>query len=144
MLASSPENSVSDALASFQSGAGTVKADARFIWVHLGPLRIPVPNPGHLTAHDLHHVALGAPPNVTGEIQVGVFELRSGCANWLIFILDLAALLVGLVSRPRDVLRWWRSYASCRSLYGREDLPTVMQWDLEALRRELRVATSIR
>jgi hypothetical protein len=128
---------VSDALLRFQSGAGTVTADARFIWVHLGPLRIPVPNPGHLTAHDLHHVALGAAPDVTGEIQVGIFELRSGCANWLILVLDVAALLVGLVTRPCDVFRWWRSYACCRSLYGREDLTSVLQWDLEALRAEL-------
>jgi hypothetical protein len=128
---------VRDALARFHTGRETVSADARFIWVTLGWLRLPVPNPGHLTAHDLHHVALGADPDVVGEIQVGVFELRTGCANWLIFLLDAAALFVGVLSRPRDVLRWWRRYATCRSLYGRADLQSLLLWDLEVLRAHL-------
>jgi hypothetical protein len=128
---------VRDALAQFHAGRETVSADARFIWVSLGWLRLPVPNPGHLTAHDLHHVALGAAPDVAGEVQVGVFELRTGCANWLIFLLDVAALLVGLLSRPRQVLHWWRRYAGCGSLYGRSDLTSLLRWDVDALRAQL-------
>ena len=125
---------VRDALAAFVAGFNTVTPDAPIIWVHLGWLRVPVPNPGHLEAHDLHHIVLGAGPDVAGEVQVGVFELRTGCATWSIFFLDLLALIVGLLWRPRDVLRWWKQYAGCRTLYRRPDLKAMLDWELAELR----------
>lgn len=125
---------VRDALAAFVAGFNTVTPDAPIIWVHLGWLRVPVPNPGHLEAHDLHHIVLGAGPDVAGEVQVGVFELRTGCATWSIFFLDLLALIVGLLWRPRDVLRWWKQYAGWRTLYRRPDLKAMLDWELAELR----------
>ncbi len=58
--------------------------------------------------------------------------------GWLrvpvIFFLDLLALIVGLLWRPRDVLRWWKQYAGWRTLYRRPDLKAMLDWELAELR----------
>lgn len=128
-----------EALAAFRAAYGrrTASIDARWIWVKLGFLRIPVPNPGHLLAHDLHHTILGAPPTLAGEAQVGVFELRSGCANALVWFLCAGSVLIGLFQRPRSVLRWWRAYRGCRTLYRHPEIERMLDLDVEVLRERV-------
>lgn len=92
-----------------QSGAFTLR---------LGPLRLALPNPGHLDLHDMHHVALGAPPDVLGEIQVGAFEVCSGFPTAYIGLFDVAAVLLGLLCFPRRTIAWLRAYRRCGSFYG--------------------------
>lgn len=124
------------ALAAFQAtyARRTVSHDARWISVKLGWLTLPVPNPGHLPEHDLHHALLGAPPTLEGEAHVGVFELRSGCATWLIWFLCAGSVLIGLFRRPRAVLGWWRAYRGCTSLYDHPEFDRIVEMDVDAVR----------
>lgn len=125
-----------EALAAFQAtyARRTVSHDARWISVRLGWLTIPVPNPGHLPEHDLHHALLEAPPTLEGEAHVGVFELRSGCATWLIGFLCAGSVLIGLLRSPRSVLRWWRAYRGCTSLYDHPEFERLLDRDADDVR----------
>jgi len=109
---------------------------AEALVVRLGPLKLPFPNPGKLPFHDLHHLALDAPPRFWGEVEVSVFELRAGPPTWLIGLLCIGAIALGAMLSPRRVSRWWRRYAGCRALYG-ADLPALMTMDVEALRARM-------
>ena len=135
-----------EALAAFQARytRRNARPSARWIWVRIGPLKVPVPNPGKLVPHDLHHVLLEAPPTLEGEAHVGVFELRSGCATWLIWFLCAGSVLIGLVQRPRAVVRWWRMYRGCRSLYDHPELERLVGLDVDDLRRFVGLPPSLR
>lgn len=107
--------------------------------VRLGPLKLPFPNPGYLPFHDLHHLALNAPPRFWGEVEVSVLELRSGCPTWLIWFLCVAAIALASLVAPRRVLRMWRRRAGCRNVYRGHAYPDLLAMDLGALRRLMRL-----
>lgn len=125
-----------DALDQFQARyeRRTVQHGARWIWVKIGFVTLPIPNPGHLRAHDLHHAMLEAAPTLEGEAHVGVFELRSGCPTLLIGFLCAGAVLLGLFQRPRAVMRWWRAYRGCRNFYRHPELDRILTLELEQVR----------
>lgn len=129
-----------DALAAFRAryARRTASQDGNFS-VEIGPLTVPVPNPDHLHEHDLHHVLLGAAPTLEGETHVSVFELRTGCATWLIWFLCVGAVLIGLVQRPRSVWRWWRAYRGCKSLYGHPEFDRLLDLDVDDVRAMVRL-----
>jgi hypothetical protein len=106
----------------------------RLFWVRLGPLRVPVPHPGQLHWHDLHHLALGYEPDLVGEMEISAFELRTGVTTLMVLLLCLAGVALGLLWAPRRTARAWRNARGCRSLYA---CPTphheVLQWRREAL-----------
>lgn len=125
---------VADALDAFLAKHGLDRGGytADSLVVRLGPVKLPFPNPGLLPFHDLHHLALDAPPRFWGEVEVSIFELRAGPPTWLIGFLCIGAIGLGSLLAPRRVARWWRRYAGCRALYG-ADLAELMAMDLETL-----------
>ncbi len=106
------------------------------LFVRLGPLRLPFPNPQLLPFHDLHHVAIDAAPDFWGEVEVSVLELRSGTPTWLIWFLCVGAIFFGALLSPWRVVRIWRRYAGCHNLY-REDLHELLALDVDDLRRRV-------
>lgn len=117
-------------------GRGTTgRRGARVLWLKLGPIPIPVPNPGQLHWHDLHHVALGCDSTLAGEAEVSAFELRTRPRNKLVWWLCVGSVCVGLLVAPRSVLRGWRHARGCRNLYS-DSMPyaEVLDWSCEALR----------
>ncbi len=104
--------------------------------VRLGPLELPFPNPGKLPFHDLHHLALDAPPRFWGEVEVSILELRAGPPTWLIGFLCVGAIALGAMLAPRRVARMWKRYEGWRSLYE-ADLAEVLAMDLETLRAHM-------
>lgn len=125
-----------DALAAWRTRHGrTDDGGRRLFWVGFGPLRLPVPHPGQLHWHDLHHVALGYEPDLVGEIEVSAFELRTGAANVVVLFLCLTAMTLGGLLAPRRTLRAFRAARVARNLY-RCPVPhaQVLEWSLEELR----------
>lgn len=110
---------VSAALAAWRAASpDRVDPDGPTLWVPIGVVRVPVPNPKRLPAHDLHHLLLGADTDLWGEIQVSTFELRTGPPTAFILALCVAAVAAGLLLAPRLTLRAWRRAAGCRNAYG--------------------------
>lgn len=135
-------DTVGDALARFRARHGLPLEDhpAGPFVVRVGPLSWAFPNPGRLHRHDLHHLALDAPPTFWGEVEVSAFELRTGPPTRLIAFLCVGAVLLGTLGAPRRVLRAWRRARGCRSLY---DDPTddvsLRACTLDALRARIGV-----
>jgi hypothetical protein len=115
-------------------GRGVGEEDrTRIFWVALGPLTLPVPHPGKLRWHDLHHVVLGYETDVIGEIEISAFELRTGVKSLMVLLLCLAGVALGLFVAPRRTLRAWREAKGRRNLYG---LPweELKEWPMSEVR----------
>ena len=111
----------------------------RLFWIALGPVSIPVPHPGQLRWHDLHHLALGYEPDLVGEMEVSAFELRTGVKTGMVLLLCLAGLSLGLLCAPGRTSRAWRRARGQRNLYGGA-LPyeQVLGWTVDELRDWIR------
>jgi hypothetical protein len=97
--------------------------DARWVTLRAGGIPVLVlPNTaGRVRAvrfHDLHHVATGYQTTWTGEGEIAAWELASGCGSFLAaWVLNLSALVVGLVISPRRVFRAFVRGRHSQNLY---------------------------
>jgi hypothetical protein len=114
---------------------------ARGFVLTLGPLRLPMPNPGRLHLHDLHHIGLGAEQDFWGEVEVSVFELRGGAPTAYITALCISGIALGALRAPRRVWRWWCAYAGVQTLYPEPDYPALLRLSRADLRARMRLAT---
>jgi hypothetical protein len=88
--------------------------------------------------HDLHHVATGYGTDLAGEAEIGAWELAAGCDSPFLYLINGAAVAIGLCIAPRRVLaaarRGWRA----RSLYrGVVDAERAKAMTVAELRRWL-------
>ncbi len=115
----------------------------RVFWLTVGPLRVPLPHPGQLHWHDLHHVALGYGSDLIGEMEVSAFELRTGPANAVVLFLCVSAVLLGALVAPRRTLEAFRSARGARNLY-RCPIPNeqLLDWPIDALRGWMRLTAA--
>jgi hypothetical protein len=127
---------VGEALTAWRERHGRTESDGRrLFWVSFGPLRIPVPHPGQLHWHDLHHIALAYEPDLVGEIEVSAFELRTGTANVVVLVLCLAAVSLGVFIAPRRTFRAFRRARGTRNLYACPvSNADVLEWHVDELR----------
>lgn len=137
---------VAEALADFfrEHGLDREGYRAERLVVHLGPITLPFPNPGLLPFHDLHHVALAAlgrpsAPTFWGEVEVSALELRAGPPTALIALLCVGALGLAAVIAPLKVIRTYRRYAGCASLYGEQDYAMLLALPMDALLSRMRL-----
>jgi hypothetical protein len=107
----------------------------QIFWVKLGPISVPIPHPGQLHWHDLHHMALGYETDLPGEMEISAFELRTGPRTWMVWILCLLGVTLGTFRCPRRILASWRRGKGARNLYaGKVPYETVMGWSVDELR----------
>ncbi len=112
--------------------------DARWATLRAGGIPVLVlPNTaGRVRAvrlHDLHHVVTGYETTWTGEGEIAAWEIASGCGGFFAaWVLNLSALVVGLVIAPRRAFR-----AFVRGRHSENLYKTAGEWS-EAL-LELRV-----
>src|SRR2546423_11750075 len=97
-----------------QSVSGGVR---RTFVVRLGAIPIPLPDPGKLPLHDLHHFATGYGRDLAGEGEISAFELRSGGAPVFVRLLCVAAIGCAMFVTPRRVIRAWRGARGTRTPY---------------------------
>ncbi|MCX4246207.1 Coq4 family protein [Paraliomyxa miuraensis] len=116
--------------------------DERWVKVALGPIPFAFPNSAArvkaVRYHDLHHVLTGYATTMTGEAEIGAWELASGCgampAAW---ILNMLALAIGLVADRRAA---WAAFVRGRhseNLYRLRYDDALLERSLGEQRREL-------
>ena len=99
-----------------------------WVWVKLGPISFPFPNPPARRAaihlHDLTHMITGYDTSWTGEGEVAAYELASGFPPkfWIGWIYSPMTLFTGFLVAPRRVIRAWRRGRGRSNLY-KLDLP---------------------
>jgi len=104
----------------------------------IGRLRVPLPNPGLLSLHDLHHVATGFGSGLLGEAEVSAFELRAGCRSFMVHILCIGAVLLGMIIAPRRIMGVWKRSRGARTLYHTAiPYDALLDMDLVELRQLL-------
>lgn len=113
-------------------------------WVKLmaGPVPLYFPNTAARVAavrrHDVHHVLTGYDTTWVGEAEIGGWEIASGCGRfWAAWVLNLQALLVGMVLAPRAVLRGYVWGRRTTNLYHGDFPDSLLDEELGVLRARL-------
>ena len=82
----------------------------RYFKIKIGPLLIPVPNTrSRLKAvkfHDIHHILTGYTALWKGEVEIGAWEISSGCGDLLIaWLLNFGSFGVGIFLYPKALFK---------------------------------------
>jgi hypothetical protein len=140
---------VAGALAAWREQSGQAAAPPgrtpwfRLFWVKVGPIAIPVPHPGQLHWHDLHHLVLGYRTDLVGEMEISAFELRTKPRTFVVLLLCVAGVVTGMIWAPRRTIAAWRRGAGARNLYGAElDYDALMKGTVAALAAWMRVESA--
>ena len=80
----------------------------KFFKIKLGSFYIPIPNTKSRLAavkfHDIHHILTEYPATWKGEVQIGAWEIASGCGPYFAaWLLNFGSLAVGLVLYPKKL-----------------------------------------
>jgi len=78
--------------------------------IKLGPLYIPMPNiksrVDAVRIHDIHHLVTEYNADWKGEVEIGAWEIASGCEKYSVaWLLNLGSFFVGMIIYPRSLLR---------------------------------------
>lgn len=96
---------------------------AAWFRVRIGPISIWLPNPPArrraVFFHDVNHVLTGYDTAFSkGEMEIGAFEIGSGCGPFLAaWFLNAVMMTFGLVVRPRSVYRAFVRGRAAESIY---------------------------
>ncbi len=120
---------------------------ARWVRFRAGPLVVPVPNTSARVAalplHDLHHIATGYDTSWTGEAEIAAWELGAGCGRYIAaWLLNLAAVPIGLVIAPRRTWRAFHKGRHTRTLYDESWDAAWLERSVGALRARLDLGTT--
>lgn len=129
-----------------RGGFSEAQYTARFARFRIGRFSVPVPNTRGraraLPCHDLHHVLTEYPTTWRGEAEIAAWELASGCGRHLtVWLINLAAMGLGLFIAPRAVLRAFTRGRRCGNLYASHDPPVaeLLGQTVGHVRRRLRL-----
>ena len=101
--------------------------------VRLGPLRIPLPNPGirkqALLYHDIHHLVAGYNTVFSdGDMAIAAFEVGAGCGRYVIaWYINLCLMALGVFIKPRSVFEAFVRGRNCSSTYERSEDRSVLR-----------------
>jgi hypothetical protein len=115
---------------------------ARWVKIQLGPAPLSLYNSKArvraVRYHDLHHILTEYETTLTGEAEIAAWELASGCRRYLAaWILNIGALLVGLMLSPKKVVVAYKRGRKSSNLYGREFSQELLSTSIGKLRSEL-------
>lgn len=90
--------------------------------------------------HDIHHVLTGYDTTWSGEAEIAAWELASGCGRYYAaWVLNLAALAVGLIVCPRRTFAAFRRGRVSENLYPAGFSDELLDATVGELRRRLRL-----
>lgn len=140
---------VADARADYFSRAGFASDGGyndRWVWLKAGRVRFfAFPNTAArvraVKLHDLHHLLAEYDTTWAGEAEIGAWELAAGCGrHYAAWVLNSAAVLVGLLLYPRRVGAAFARGRRSRTLYATEFSDDLLRLTVGELRRRLSIA----
>lgn len=146
-----PETTVRQARQRYFEHNGLGEGGYEDRWVILRAAGLPVavfPNSKQrvrsVRLHDIHHVLTGYGTSFVGEAEIGAWELTSGCRDhYAAWVLNIAAVLIGLPLAPRAIWRAARRGRESQNLYGREWDDSLLDRTLGELRSELGIGPAV-
>jgi hypothetical protein len=125
--------------AGFDSDGGYA---AKWVKLKVGPARVAFPNSAcrvrSVKLHDVHHILTEYDTSWTGEAEIAAWEVASGCRDhYVAWLLDLGAMLVGLVIAPKRTFRAFVRGRRSRNLYNGDFTPTLLESTVGELREKL-------
>jgi hypothetical protein len=118
--------------------------DVKWVKLRIGPMPFAFPNTAQrvrsVRLHDLHHVVTDYATDMTGEAEIGAWEIASNCRDhWAAWVLNLFAMGIGLLIAPA---RLWRAFVRGRhsaNLYEDDFREAMLDQRVRDLRGRLRL-----
>lgn len=94
--------------------------DLKWFKIKLGPIYIPFPNTKSRIAavkiHDIHHLVTEYPAIMRGEVEIGAWEIASGCGNYFMaWILNAGSFLIGIFFWPKALFNAFLRGRKCKT-----------------------------
>ena len=111
--------------------------------IKLGPLHIPLPNiksrVDAVKIHDIHHILTEYNADWKGEIEIGGWEIASGCEKYtMAWLLNLGSFFIGMFLYPRSLFKAFMSGRRCETnLYFKSDYEKFSNATVGELRRKI-------
>ncbi len=113
----------------------------RWVHIHIGPFPFAYPNTEGrrraAPAHDLHHVVTGYATDLTGEGELGAWEVGAGCRDRTGLLLSLLVFGFALAWSPRRMFKAFLRGRYCRNLLGTRCEGALLQRSVASVRAEL-------
>lgn len=146
-----PELTVRDARARYfaVNNFGWGGYDDKWVKVEYGRLRFYFPNTkGRVKVvkyHDIHHILTEYGTSLSGEAEIGAWEVATGCTrNPAAWLLNLSAFAWGLVINPQGVYKAFRRGRQSANLYHLPFNDELLSAKVGDLRRELNLDQPLR
>ncbi len=115
--------------------------DDRWVHIHVGPFAFAYPNTEGrrrvAPAHDLHHVLTGYATDLTGEGELGAWEVGAGCRERTGLLLALLVFGFSLAWSPRRMFEAFLRGRYCRNLLDTRCERALLQRSVASVRAEL-------
>lgn len=126
------------------NGFGDGGYDVKWVKLMIGPFPFAFPNTAQrvrsVRLHDLHHVVTDYGTDMTGESEIGAWEIASSCRDhWAAWVLNLFAMGIGVLIAPA---RLWRAFLRGRrsaNLYDDDFREAMLDQKVLELRSRLRL-----
>ena len=146
MNAYSPELTLRDARTQYfaVNNFGWGGYDDKWVKVEYGLLRFYFPNTKGrakvVKYHDLHHILTEYGTSLSGETEIGAWEVATGCTRSLAaWLLNLSGFAWGLVINPKDVYKAFLRGRQSANLYHLPFDDELLSASVGDLRRQLKL-----
>jgi len=151
MSAYSPELTLRDARTQYfaVNDFGWGGYDDKWVKVEYGLLRFYFPNTkGRVKVvkyHDLHHILTEYETSLSGEAEIGAWEVATGCTrNLAAWLLNLSGFAAGLVINPKGVYKAFLRGRQSANLYHLPFNDELLSSRVGDLRQKLKLDEAIR
>ena len=116
-------------------------ADARWVWIKIGPIPFAYPNTKArkrlVQVHDLHHLLTGYPTDLVGEAELGAWEIGTGIRDRSAVRYEIRVLGFMLPRFPSRLRTAFVRGRHCENLIGRHLDDAMLARTVGDLRCEL-------
>ncbi|MEO8088319.1 MAG: hypothetical protein ABI763_15970 [Bacteroidota bacterium] len=118
---------------------------SKWFKIKLGRLYVPLPNiKSRIDAvkiHDVHHLVTGYNADWKGEVEIGAWEIATGCEKKTVaWLLNLGSIFVGIFLYPRSLFNAFMRGRKCvTSLYYNTIYNELLDKTLGELRKKINI-----